>query len=54
MECVPLAQGNADLEGYESSVEIQSPHPVQENIGIFQTEYSETGVVEVNLTANGK
>ena len=54
MESVPLVQGNADLEGYKSSVELQSPHPVQEDVGIFQTEHSESRVVEVNLTANGK
>ena len=54
MESVPLAQGNADLKGSESSVELQSPHPVQEDVGIFQTEHSESGVVETNLTENGK
>ena len=54
MESVPLAQGNADLEGSKSSVELQFPNPVQEDVGIFQTEHSKCEVVEVNLTANGK
>ena len=52
MESVALAQGNADLEGSESSVELQSPHPLQEDVGIFQTEHSESGVMKVNLAAN--
>ena len=50
-----LAQGNADSDlGYESSVELQSPHPVQEDVCIFQTEHSESVVVEMKTTVNDK